>query len=178
MKNKAGMTLIEGLITAAVAVVIGTVMVTVIYFNGDQVKSSALNAKLLQQYETVVSQISQTTRGSNAVLEMGETWHSSTFSFPQSTTQSFQVYDASGNRIGGFLIDGTTLKEWSTSVNNWVPFVINPSDGPVQVTINPPSNFILAPNRKYVTLNLNIVASYLSQKDTVFSGQEVFSCRN
>jgi type II secretory pathway pseudopilin PulG len=174
LNQEKGFTLVEAIVAAAVSVIIGVVMVSVIYMTGTQVSDTTRNVKILMQYDVAIAQIGRDAQRASAVLDQAEAyppWNNANL-----TTQTIFMYGITGNIIAGYRINGTTLQSWNTATNAWVDFRIIPSDPAVQVTNA--SNFALLSNRITLTLNLNLVFNYKGKQETFNSGQELFLCRN
>lgn len=169
--NDEGISLIEAVVSGAVAMVIASLMLPVLQMNNQMTSNGAVSTKVQMQYEAAVSQITATARRANAVMVSGESWP------PSSTMSSVSaavviLYDESGNQIGGYQVSGTSLQEWVSG--NWQNF----KSGSDHVQVTGGSNFTLSGDRKWLTLNLGVFAVYGSQKDTVLSKQEPILCRN
>ncbi|MBN1129649.1 MAG: type II secretion system protein [Chitinispirillaceae bacterium] len=166
-----GFTLVEGLVTVAVASVIGTILVTMLQMNGQCTSDGALNAKVQMQYETVIAQISATARRANAILPQDESWPP-IWNIDPLSTGAIMMFNDNGAAIGGYRVNGIALQEYIDG--SWQNF----SNGTEDIQVVSGSAFALSGDRKWLTVNLNVFAVYCGRKDTVTSKQEVLLCRN
>ncbi|MBN1130856.1 MAG: hypothetical protein JXA71_17845 [Chitinispirillaceae bacterium] len=176
--SERGFTLVEGIVVAALTVIIAAVMLTIFQMNGQAVSNGAVNTRIQMQYETVVSQIGQKTRYANAVLDgsgAGESWPPSENAAPVPHTKTVWVFGPNNTgMIGGYQITGTTLREYDLTIHDWKNFSVGSSD----VKVTESSGFSLSGDRKWLTVNISVFSTLLSITDTAFSKQEVFLCRN
>jgi prepilin-type N-terminal cleavage/methylation domain-containing protein len=171
--NVKGFTLIESILAAAIAAILGGVMYTILRMHNDGIALGAVSARIQMQYGTMVDQIGQKARAANAVAKSsGETW-SDSMDYTPDTAASVYMYDTAGHNIGGYQIAGTALQEWVS--NKWQNFHVGNND----VTVLPGSCFYLgSSDRKSLTLRIAVVSTVGNRCDTTLSKQELFLCRN
>jgi hypothetical protein len=170
-KNRGAFTLIEAIVSAAIAAVVGVVLITLLLLNNRAVTDGALNSKNQIICEAVADQIGYTTRQANKVLADNETWSSSAHGANVSVTAIF-IYDKFGTVTGGYKVDGTSLKEWIGGA--WQNFRV----GTDNVKVVNTSTFGLSEDRKSLTLNLSVISTFFTTSDTALSKQERYLCRN
>jgi len=175
-----GFSLVEAIVSSAVAVIIATVMLTLFQMNSQSVSRGGLNAAIQMQYETALSQIGQTARKANAVLQTApasETWSDTLHLNAAPNVSQITMFDGSGASIGGYQISGTVLKE-RLADGSWPNFKVGSKD----VQVSSQSSFSLSADRKWLTVNIAVIAatglSAGALCDTAPAKGEVFQCRN
>lgn len=169
--------MVEMVVAAAIMVVVGAVMITILSLSSSQVKSSIRSMKMCMGYDIAVSDIGQSVRSAQFALN-------STDPYPPTasaacTVSTMFMRSPTGAVIAGYNITNTyRLQEYDVATSAWKDFKINPADSTITLTSSPTSNFIISPSRKVVTLNLNVYVNYGGAKDTLKSGKESFLCRN
>jgi competence protein ComGC len=171
IRNTGGFTLVEAIVSAAIATIVGTIMLIILQMNNQFISDGACNTKIQMQYETVVAQIGQNMRKANAIIADGETWASS-MHFAADTVDKISLCDNSGTVIAGYEVVGTVLKERLNGI--WQDFRV----GGNVVQVSNESAFFLREDRKSIVLNISVVSSFWNFHDTVQTKQEMFLCRN
>jgi type II secretory pathway pseudopilin PulG len=180
-KQPKGMTLIEAVVASAIAAVIGTIMLTVISLNSQQVKRSTSTMKLCMGYDIAVAQIAMLTRSAKYATVTGDAWPpnaAAACTVSTSSSDSIKMRDNNGSIIGGFKFNGNNLQEYDIGTGQFKDFKINPADTGILVTASPASRIIISASRKAVTLELNVFNNFGGISDTFRSGRETFLCRN
>jgi type II secretory pathway pseudopilin PulG len=179
-----GFSLVEAIVAGAIAVIIATVMLTLFQVNGQSASRGGLNAMIQMQYETALSQIGQTARKANAVLQTApaiEGWSISLKLAAVSNVSQITMFDTSGAAIGGYEIcasGGEAVLKERLSDGSWTNFKVGSKD----VRVSSQSNFSLSADRKWLTVNIAVISSTGPSAgaicDTAPAKGEVFQCRN
>jgi hypothetical protein len=171
IRNSGGYTLAEAIVTAIIATITGTVIITIFQMNNQFISGGALNTKIQMQYETVVAQIGQNARRADAIIANGEAWAFSMHGAAD-TVNEILLCDNTGTVIAGYKVAGTAFKERLNG--NWQDFCM----GGNNVQVSAESAFFLSEDRKSVILNISVVSSLWNINDTAPTKQEMFLCRN
>lgn len=170
--NNRGMTLVEVLVTAIIALIVMGMTFSIVFVSSNQSRASIVGSRLSMHYDVAVSQIGQKARSAKYILNEMDTYPPLDTQPSNSTTIWMKTDPPTGIILGGYRINGSILEEY---VNNaWIPFRV----GNTPVEVCPSSGFTISADRKSVALNINIVCHVLSDFDTLYSVQEVFLCRN
>jgi prepilin-type N-terminal cleavage/methylation domain-containing protein len=174
-----GFTLIEGIVAATITAVLAMVLFTILRMNNDGVSRGAVNATIQMQYETVLERIGYYTRKAAAILDgsnSSETWtayDTGSINFTSKRTNCIVMYDTAGNIIKGYKFESSTVKE-SSDGTNYTLFTVGSSAVQAIGTYA----FALSKDRQQDTVLLQVVSSFLTQKDTTAQRQERFRCRS
>jgi hypothetical protein len=181
MMNRNGFTLVEGIVSGAIASVIAFTGFTLFHMTTQQSRAGMIHSMLNIKYENAVEQICASIRRSNSVLQTGEFWPPAAGLDEVNEIPAIFLYNAAGNDFGGYQItDAGILQERVFIGGEWVWQNYQIGNATVTVSTTPPalSNFSLSADRKTVTLNLNVIDRFRGLKDTVYSRREVLLCRN
>jgi len=167
--NHNGFSLIEALVAGVISVLVLAVLGTLYQMNLAQTSGGVLNTRLQMQYQTVVEQIGY--HAHEACWVGARSTDDPTLTGAQ---DRIYLFNTSGIKIGGYKRLNTDLQEFDTASLTFHSFTVG--GGNVQVTST--SGFIIAPDRKSVTMNLSVFSASGSRTDTALTIGEVFSCRN
>jgi hypothetical protein len=170
-RNTGAFTLVEAIVAGAIGIFLGAIMIVMFQLNNRAVADGALSSKIEMLYQTVVDQIGSTARRANMVLADGEPW-ASTVHGAVTSVKKIVMYDRFGNMIGGYEVAGSSLKE--RVGGTWQVFRV----GADTIAVDDTSTFILSEDRKSLVLNISVICSYRTTRDTAISKQEMYLCRN
>lgn len=168
LQCRAGISLVEMLVSSAVSTVIGGVIYTVFFMYNNQARTSVSSLLMQQQYDNVSRQIALDIRRASFVVGPGET--PDAFSSGADTVSSIVMYDANGVIIAQYAIAQNELTEGAQQT----PF--NTGGGSITLVAGA-SNFILDPQRKIVCINLSLQKNDIGATHTISARRDVFQCR-
>ncbi|MBF0431191.1 MAG: type II secretion system protein [Fibrobacteria bacterium] len=174
MKNQSGFTLIESLVTGILMVITAGVVLTFFLMTTRETREGAANVSMEKLYDVVSYNIGWKVRQAAAVLEANESFSSyKTYSSDDSVV-AIETYDASGNRTGGYKINGTVLQELDVSAGSYDPMIV----GNDTVQVKSGSSFGLLGGRIGLTMDLTFQKNISGKIYEISSRGDGFRCRN
>ena len=170
-----GFTLIEAIVTAAIAAVVGISIYTLVQLSVKTSNAGILHSMANIKYENTIQQLAYTIRRSDCALKSSELWPPCSLAVDNNVSAIY-LKSAGGNDTGGYQISSGILQERVLSGGTWSWQNFKIGDTSVSVTAG--SCFTLSSDRQCVGIVLNIMSAYGKLRDTIFARGESFQCRN
>lgn len=164
-----GFTLVEALVTGVLATILGFVVYTVAFVYTNESSTSISRFMMQQQFDNVAAQIASDTRLASYVVAEGETPFA--HGIGSDSVASVQFFNVSGQTFAHYSIVNGTLYEG-------IPQRPYSAGGGAVNLIGESSFFIVAPQRKAVTLHFLLCKNEGSRRYILSTRKAVFSCRN
>lgn len=171
-KNRAGgFTLVETIVAAMVAAIVGVVTVSLITLFSSNMKWSITRIKLQRNYDIVTEQIGMNTRQAERVLLGTET--ATSFGNTSDSSLSVKLIAPAGTETVYTIGNDNFLYEkiGAGSLHRF-------KTGSSEVATGSGSKFYVTPDRKMLTFNLKLKDGYLDRRDSLMVQRGVFLCRN
>lgn len=168
LDNK-GISLVEAIVAAAISVVIGFVIFTVLGIFSNQSGQSVSSFMMNQQYDNVASQIARDARRASFIFTDGE--NPAAYGSGFDTVRSVLMCDAAGNVLAQYKIVDGVLVEGAAQT------AYAAGSSAVRV-VSASSYFILSPQRKRMAIHLSLCRTDRQTLRSIAARKDVFICRN
>jgi uncharacterized membrane protein YeaQ/YmgE (transglycosylase-associated protein family) len=171
--DKNGMTLVETLVAGIIGAVIASIILSIITTSGGAINEGVANARSLRKADVIESIIGGKVRNASTVMSSDELWADSLLGFSLRSASSIISRDTAGVITGGFRKNGSAFQESSDGAV-WS----NVTVGGEGISISSDNPFILHPDRKRLTLDMDISTTYKNRSFSMSIDGVLFKCRN
>lgn len=171
MRNEAGFTLVETVVTGVISAVLAGSVLSMLYLVNAQVKESLAMARLSMHYDVVSEAFHRAAREATTVAGNSETPPLTLLSTPFTGLGSMRFY-SEDNITGGFWIgnDGI-LKEWKDGA--FRTFMIGADS-----VYSPDFHFAIQTNRASISFRMNLSLTEGGKTYVLTNPREYVKCRN
>jgi prepilin-type N-terminal cleavage/methylation domain-containing protein len=177
MRNNNGFSLVEMIVTAIIASIVGILFLTFMRLHNQSLNEGVARTSMQMQSELVSLQLGRTVRAADRIFAGDEAWNPN----PGLATRSVNAivaYSANGVATCSYTISSGArhfLMEQRTGVDA-APHAMR--CGQDTIVIDDGSSFILSTDRKRVVLNLNFTINYRNTVYPLAAKRDMYLCRN